>query len=60
MLIIPFEVDDLVKREGDKGIIRAINLTKVKIETFDNLIIEKSNAQVLSSKIVNYTVKLGK
>ncbi|MFX0043136.1 MAG: mechanosensitive ion channel family protein [Candidatus Hodarchaeota archaeon] len=60
MLIRPFEVDDLVKIEGDKGIIRAIDLTKVKLETFDNLIIEKSNAQVLSSKIVNYTVKLGK
>lgn len=60
MLIRPFEIDDLVKIEGDKGIIRAINLTKVKLETFDNIIIEKSNAQVLSSKIVNYSVKLGK
>ncbi|MFX1378218.1 MAG: mechanosensitive ion channel domain-containing protein [Promethearchaeota archaeon] len=60
MLIRPFEVDDLVKIEDDKGIIRAINITKVKLETFDNIIIEKSNAQVLYSKIVNYTVKLGK
>ncbi|MGB5913173.1 MAG: mechanosensitive ion channel domain-containing protein [Promethearchaeia archaeon] len=60
MLVRPFEVDDLVKIEGDKGIIRAINLTKTKLETFDNIIIEKSNAQVISSKIVNYTVKLGK
>jgi hypothetical protein len=60
MLVRPFEIDDLVKIEGDKGIIRAINLTKVKLETFDNITIEKSNAQVLSSKIVNYTIKLGK
>ncbi len=60
MLVRPFEVDDLVKIEGDKGIIRAINLTKIKLETFDNIIVEKSNAQVLSSKIVNYTIKLGK
>lgn len=60
MLIRPFEIDDLVKIEGDKGIIRAINITKLKLETFDNIIIEKSNAQVLSSKIVNYTIKLGK
>jgi hypothetical protein len=60
MLIRPFEVDDLVKIEGDKGIVRAINLTKIKLETFDNIIIEKSNSQVLSSKIVNYTIKLGK
>ena len=32
----------------------------MKLETFDNIIIEKSNAQVLSTKIVNYTIKLGK
>ncbi len=60
MLIRPFEVDDLVKIEGDKGVVREINLTKVKLETFDNVIIEKSNSQVLYSKIVNYTIKLGK
>jgi len=60
MLIKPFEIGDLVKIDGDKGIIRAISLTKMKLETFDNLIIEKSNAQVISSKIVNYTIKLGK
>jgi hypothetical protein len=60
MLTRPFEVDDLVKIEGDKGIVRAINLTKMKLETFDNIIIEKSNAQVLTSMVVNYTVKLGK
>ena len=60
MLTRPFEVGDLVKIEGDKGIVRAINLTKVKLETFDNIIIEKSNAQVLTSTIVNYTIKLGK
>ena len=60
MLIRPFEIGDLVKIDGDKGIIRAISLTKMKLETFDNLIIEKSNAQVISSKIVNYTIKLGK
>ena len=60
MLIKPFEIGDLVKIEGDKGILRAMSLTKLKLETFDNIIIEKSNAQVLSLKIVNYTIKLGK
>ncbi|MFX0105660.1 MAG: mechanosensitive ion channel domain-containing protein [Candidatus Hodarchaeota archaeon] len=60
MLVRPFEVNDLIKIEGDKGIVREINLTKMKLETFDNIIIEKSNSQVLSSKIVNYTIKLGK
>lgn len=60
MLLRPFEVNDLVKIDGDKGIVIAINLTKMKLETFDNIIIEKSNGQVISSKIVNYTIKLGK
>jgi hypothetical protein len=60
LLMRPFEVEDLVKIDEDKGIVVAINLTKVKLETFDNIIIEKSNAQVISSKIVNYTIKLGK
>ena len=60
MLMRPFEVDDLVKIEGNKGMIRAINLTKVNLETFDNIIIEMSNAQVLTSKITNYTFSLGK
>ncbi len=60
MLVRPFEVGDLIKIEGDKGIVREINLTKMKLETFDNIIIEKSNNQVLSLKIVNYTIKLGK
>lgn len=60
MLVRTFEVDDLIKIEGDKGIVRAINLTKIKLENFDNIIIEKSNAQVLSSEVINYTVKLGK
>ncbi len=60
MLVRLFEVGDLIKIEGDKGIVREISLTKMKLETFDNIIIEKSNNQILSSKIVNYTKKLGK
>ena len=60
MVVRPFEAEDLVKIEGDKGIVREINLTKTKLETFDNIIIEKSNSKVLSSQIVNYTIRLGK
>ena len=60
MIIRPFDIGDLVKLEKDKGIIRAIGLTKILLETFDNVYIEKSNAQLLSSNIVNYTIKLGK
>ncbi|MFX0136915.1 MAG: mechanosensitive ion channel family protein [Candidatus Hodarchaeota archaeon] len=60
MLVRPFEVDDLVKIEGDKGVVRAITITRTKLETFDNIILEIANSQVISSKLVNYTVKLGK
>jgi len=60
MVIRPFDVGDLVKIQNDKGIIRSIGLTKIALETFDNIIIEKSNSQVISSIIVNYTIKLGK
>ena len=60
MVIRPFDVGDLVKIQKDKGIIRSIGLTKIALETFDNIIIEKSNSQVISSIIVNYTIKLGR
>jgi len=60
MVIRPFDVGDLVKIQNDKGIIRSIGLTKIALETFDNIIIEKSNSQVISSIIVNYTIKLGR
>ena len=37
MLIRPFDIGDLVKLEKDKGIVRAIGLTKILLETFDNI-----------------------
>ncbi len=60
MIIRPFDVGDLVKIQNDKGIIRSIGLTKIILETFDNILIEKSNSLIISSIIVNYTVKLGR
>jgi len=60
MMLRPFDLGDLVKIQNDKGIIRSIGLTKIILETFDNILIEKSNSQIFSSIIVNYTVKLGK
>ncbi|MBY9007853.1 MAG: mechanosensitive ion channel [Candidatus Lokiarchaeota archaeon] len=60
MIIRPFDVGDLVKIQNDKGIIRSIGLTKTILETFDNILIEKSNSQISSSTIVNYTIKLGR
>ena len=60
MIIRPLDIGDLVKIENDKGIVRSIGLTKTILETFDNILIEKSNSQIISATIVNYTVKLGR
>jgi len=60
MVIRPLDVGDLVKIQNDKGIVRAIGLTKTVLETFDNIFIEKSNSQIISATIVNYTIKLGR
>ncbi len=60
MIIRPFDVGDLVKIQNDKGIIRSIGLSKTILETFDNILIEKSNSQIISTTIVNYTIKLGR
>lgn len=60
IIIRPFDVGDLIKIDVDKGIVRSIGLTKIVLETFDNILIEKSNAQIISSSIINYTLKIGK
>ncbi|NVM38698.1 MAG: mechanosensitive ion channel, partial [Candidatus Lokiarchaeota archaeon] len=60
MIIRPLDVGDLVKIQNDKGIVRSIGLTKTILETFDNILIEKSNSQIISATIVNYTIKLGR
>ena len=60
IIIRPFDIGDLVKIKGNKGIVRSINLTSTVIETFDYILIEKSNSEVISSPIINYTIKLGK
>ena len=60
MSIGPFDVGDIVKIKGQKGIIRSISLIKVVIETFDNVMIEKSNSEIFSSEIINYTIRLKK
>jgi len=58
IIVKPFEIGDLVKIKGDKGIVRSINLTRVSIETFNYIIIEKYNSEVVSSPIINYTINL--
>ncbi|TFF63386.1 MAG: mechanosensitive ion channel [Promethearchaeota archaeon] len=59
-VVDPFDLGHVVKIKGHKGIIREITLTKVVIETFDNIMIEFSNTEIVSSKITNYTVFIDK
>lgn len=56
----PFEVGDIIKIDGDIGVVRTIKTTSTIIETFDNILIEKSNKDVISTDILNYTINLGK
>ena len=58
IIVDPFDNGDVVKIKGHKGIIRSMTLTRVILETFDNVIVEISNSEVVSSKILNYTIKL--
>jgi small-conductance mechanosensitive channel len=57
-IVDPFDIGDVVKIGGHKGIIKSISLTKVVIETTDRIIVEISNSDVVSSIVLNYTIKL--
>ena len=57
-IIDPFDIGEIVKIKGQKGIVRSISLTRVVIETFDRIIIELSNSELVSSMILNYSIKL--
>ncbi len=54
----PFDIGDVVKINGDLGVIREIELLRTTIETFDNILIKKSNSEILSSKVTNYSVEV--
>jgi len=58
LIVDPFDIGDVVKIKGYKGIIKSISLTKVVLETFDRVDIDISNSDVLSSKILNYSIHL--
>jgi len=60
MIISPADVGDVVKIKGKKGIIRQINLSNVIIETFEGVIVQISNTEVINSTIINYTKKIGR
>ena len=57
-IIDPFDIGNVVKIQNKKGIVKSITLTKVIIETFNAILVEFKNSQVIDSKIVNYTVEL--
>jgi len=57
-IVDPFDIGDVVKIRGHKGVIKSITLTKVVIETMDRIIVEISNSDVASSIVLNYTIKL--
>jgi small-conductance mechanosensitive channel len=57
-LVDPIDIGDLVKIKGHKGVIKSMTLTKVIIETFDGVIVEITNSDVVSSIILNYTFNL--
>lgn len=59
-IVDPFDIGHVVKIKGHKGIVQSITLTKVVIETFNNVKIDISNSDVVSSMILNYTMDLDK
>jgi len=59
LIVDPFDIGDVVKIKGQKGIVIEIKLTKIVIQTFDLVLVEVSNKEVVTSLILNYTIKLG-
>jgi len=58
IILNPFELEDIVSIGDAFGAIRDIKLTKTVLETFDNIFIEISNSDVISAKVVKYSLKL--
>ncbi len=57
-LIDPFDIGDVVKIQGYKGVIKSISLTRVVVETFDRIPVEFSNSTIINSQVLNYTIHL--
>jgi len=57
-IIDPIDIGDIVKVKGHKGVVKSINLTRVVIETFDRILVEIANSDLISSILLNYTIKL--
>lgn len=57
-LVDPIDIGDVVKIEDHKGVVKSMTLTKVILETFDGIVVEITNSEVVSSLILNYTQNL--
>ena len=57
-IIDPFDIGDIVEIQGQKGIIKSITLTRVVLETFDRVVFEVSNSELVTSKVFNYSIRL--
>jgi small-conductance mechanosensitive channel len=57
-LVDPIDIGDIVKIKDHKGVIKSMTLTKIVLETFDGIIVDITNSDVVSSLILNYTIKL--
>lgn len=58
LIVSPFNIGDVVRIEEQLGVIRNIELLRTTVETFDNILIKKSNSEILNSKITNYSVEV--
>jgi len=57
-IIDPFDLGYVVKINGKKGIIKKITFTKVVLKTFNNIMIEIANNDIVNTNIINYTIEL--
>ena len=51
----PFQIGDLVKTEGQLGVIYSMDLLSVNMRTFDNLLIRIPNEKIMKATFVNVT-----
>ncbi len=59
LVVDPFDIDDVIKIKEQKGVVKEIKLTRIIIQTFDFILVEISNKEVIKSVILNYTINLG-
>ncbi|MBN1802577.1 MAG: mechanosensitive ion channel [Candidatus Lokiarchaeota archaeon] len=57
-VIDPLDIGDIVKIKGYKGVVLSITLTRVVLDTFDNVKVDIANKDIMNSSILNYTKKI--